>query len=322
MRRFLPLRVLSLVLAVAVSGAFAPQSLSARDKKRTFRPIVPIKQNVVGGADKEISQSLSVAIPPPPIPESPAPSPSAALDQAPAAAPPGEADSPPDRSSTAAAAGDGSAEESAPQSETDASAPRKPDASDETPRSAAPESDPDADAPPAPAAPKKAVPGGKGEGPTLAQLREEAHRLAGMGLTYKFGASNPDTGGLDCSGAMQHLLSKLGVEGVPRTSYDQYYWLRRLKLLDDVHGRNAEQKLFKKLSPGDLIFWGGTWKSGHSVSHVMLYLGYDPNAKKHYVFGARGRNSTGKLGHGVDIFELDPNRGRLIAHGKIPGLRY
>jgi hypothetical protein len=54
----------------------------------------------------------------------------------------------------------------------------------------------------------------------------------------------------------------------------------------------------------------------------MLYLGYDPNADKHYIFGARGKNSKGLLGNGVDVFELDPDRGRLIAHGKIPGLQY
>lgn len=316
MRRSLCLRILALVLASSLS----PSALSARENKRSFRPIVPIKQNVTGGNSKEVSQSLSVTIPPPPVHKS-HPNP-AEIDRIPASAPPGEADSPPDRSAPSAPATDGPTEDEPSQAEAESSSPQQPEAADEIPRSAKPESDPEADAPPAPADTKKAVPGGKGEGPTLAQLREEAHRLAGMGLTYQFGAHNPGSGGLDCSGAMQHLLTKLGVEGVPRTSYDQYYWLRRLKLLDDVHGRNAEQKLLKKLSPGDLIFWGGTWKSGHSVSHVMLYLGYDPHAKKHYIFGARGRNSTGMLGHGVDIFELDPNRGRLIAHGKIPGLRY
>ncbi|MDF1824473.1 MAG: NlpC/P60 family protein [Verrucomicrobiales bacterium] len=160
------------------------------------------------------------------------------------------------------------------------------------------------------------------DAPSLARLREEAHRLADRGLTYKFGADDPKSGGLDCSGAMQYLLSKIGVDDVPRTSYDQYYWLKKQKLLDDVYGKSAADKMFKKLAPGDLIFWGGTWKSGHRVSHVMLYLGYDANADKHYVFGARGKSSKGLLGNGVDIFELEPDRGRLIAHGKIPGLVY
>lgn len=162
----------------------------------------------------------------------------------------------------------------------------------------------------------------KPKGPTLSQLRDEAHSLAGKKLRYVFGAANPDSGGLDCSSTIQLLLTKIGVEGVPRTSYDQYYWLKRKKLLDDVYGKGASSKLLKKLSPGDLIFWGGTWKSGHRVSHVMLYMGYDPAADKHYVFGARSKNTTGLTGAGVDIFELDTERGRLVAHGKIPGLIY
>jgi cell wall-associated NlpC family hydrolase len=163
---------------------------------------------------------------------------------------------------------------------------------------------------------------GKEDPRTLARLREEAHRLARMGLTYQFGSDDPDAGGLDCSGAVQRLLLSIGIEDVPRTSYQQYDWLKRKKTLDDVYGRNSTSKMLKKLSPGDLIFWGGTWKSGHRVSHVMIYMGYNPEENKHYVFGARGKSSQGILGNGVDVFELNPNRGKLVAHGKIPGLKY
>lgn len=157
---------------------------------------------------------------------------------------------------------------------------------------------------------------------TLTALRDEAHKLATEGLTYSFGADDPETGGLDCSGAMQYLFNKIGIGDIPRTSYDQYDWLKKKKTLDDVYGKGSSKKLFEKLSPGDLIFWGGTWKSGHRVSHVMLYMGYDPKEDKHWVFGARGKSSKGKFGNGVDLFELEPNRGRLIAHGKVPGLNY
>ena len=166
------------------------------------------------------------------------------------------------------------------------------------------------------------VPARREDPRSLARLRGEAHKLAEMGLTYKFGSDNPDTGGLDCSGAVQHLLRSIGVEDVPRTSYQQYDWLKKKKTLDDVYGKNSTSKMLKKRSPGDLIFWGGTWKSGHRVSHVMIYMGYNPEENKHYVFGARGKSSKGLLGNGVDIFELDPNRGQLVAHGKIPGLKY
>ncbi len=241
---------------------------------RSFRPIVPIKQNVNPGKSQVHTQTVKLTIPPPPIP-----APSSALF--PEGSVP-EVDLPPepvDSEKSDSSISDNTSEDDGLK-----------------------EVDPNA--------------------PTLAKLREEAHRLADRGLTYKFGADDPSSGGLDCSGAMQYLLSKIGIEDVPRTSYDQYYWLKRKKLLDDVYGKSASTKMLKKLSPGDLIFWGGTWKSGHRVSHVMLYLGYDPNADKHYIFGARGKNSKGLLGNGVDVFELDPDRGRLIAHGKIPGLQY
>jgi len=159
-------------------------------------------------------------------------------------------------------------------------------------------------------------------GPTLARLRQEAHKLAGKGLKYSFGADDPKSGGLDCSSAMQYVLKKIGITDVPRTSYHQYDWLKDNKTLDDVYGKDPTKKLMSKLSPGDLIFWGGTYDSGHKVSHVMLYLGYDAKADKHYVFGAQSGGSKGLLGNGVDIFELNPTRGRLVGHGKIPGLIY
>ncbi|MDF1859244.1 MAG: NlpC/P60 family protein [Verrucomicrobiales bacterium] len=258
-------------------------STMAGPKARSFRPIIPIKQNVKSGSDNTVSQTVKLTIPSPPIPE-----PAVSLfpdDTVP------EINLPPES--------------------------EKPLHNEEGEFSEMQETDLDSDTSIA-----KDTETSRKNGPTLQRLREEAHILADMGLKYKFGADDPDSGGLDCSGAMQYLLNKIGIDDVPRTSYDQYYWLKKKKKLDDVYGKGAAQKMFKKLSPGDLIFWGGTWKSGHRVSHVMLYMGYNPAEEKHYVFGARSKSSEGLLGHGVDIFELDPSRGRLIAHGKIPGLIY
>jgi len=269
---------LALAVSIGLSGV-AHADPVAQLRERSFRPIVPIKQNVAGGEALQRTQTISVKIPPPPIP-----APESSLfpeDSVP------EIDFPPEAYVETELHGE---------FETDSS--------------------------------EKTLPGEAGKSasnsgkPTLSRLREEAHRLANEGLTYKFGADDPDDGGLDCSGAMQYLLSEIGIEDVPRTSYNQYYWLKKKKMLDDVYGKNSGSKLLKKLAPGDLIFWGGTWKSGHRVSHVMLYMGYNPDEDKHYVFGARGKSTKGMLGNGVDIFELDPDRGRLIAHGKIPGLVY
>lgn len=277
-----------LLLAQFLSVNSESQAEPAKPKVRSFRPVVPIKQNVHGGMDQMKSQTIRLTIPPPPIPESPSletiqdPEPETAKTELP---PEPLVESTPEKSEP---------EEIKPEPATTTSK--------------------EAEAPKGKAVTK--------EGPTLEKLRAEAHALAEQKLTYIFGADDPDSGGLDCSATIQYLLNKIGVKDVPRTSYDQYSWLKENKLLDDVYGKSATEKLFKKLSPGDLIFWGGTWKSGHRVSHVMLYMGYDPATDKHYIFGARGKSVKGLTGAGVDIFEFEEQKGRLIAHGKIPGLIY
>jgi cell wall-associated NlpC family hydrolase len=288
----------ALLLATGLTSILEAGPTTRRE--RSFRPVVPIKQTVRGGMDQMRSQTVRLTIPPPPLPNS--------LDES--------SSNPP------------SALPGASKSEVAAAGPVLPP----EPMTSAP-----TDIVPAAGEPKDdGTIGGtatrpelsveavkeKKSGPTLTQLREEAHALAGKKLSYVFGADDPDTGGLDCSSTVQFLLNRIGIEDVPRTSYDQYYWLKRKNLLDDVYGKTASSKLLKKLSPGDLIFWGGTWKSGHRVSHVMLYMGYDPANDKHYVFGARSKSTTGLTGAGVDIFELDTERGRLVAHGKVPGLIY
>lgn len=302
------MRCYNLPLAAVLIPMLVPSGLAdlranpASLRERSFRPIVPIAQSVRSGSGSMHSQLVRVSIPSAPLPTTD-PIPSAVLTPVPASLP-------------AAAA-------SLPEPGA-ANAMPEPESLRET--SAAPDLDSKsgAEAPEAPGRSK--TPGAdleKKDGPALSQLREEAHALAGKKLSYVFGADDPDSGGLDCSSTIQYLLTKIGVKDVPRTSYDQYYWLKRKKLLDDVYAsKSASSKLLKKLSPGDLIFWGGTWKSGHRVSHVMLYMGYDPSADKHYVFGARSKSVTGLTGAGVDIFELDTERGRLVAHGKIPGLVY
>jgi cell wall-associated NlpC family hydrolase len=285
--------------AVFLSGTLATAAETAKPKLRSFRPVVPIKQNVTGGMDHMKSQIIKMRIPPPPIPES------ASLPEAKSAPEPATSQ----KSEVATTQTNLPPEKSAAKPNEDS--PVAANGQKELPPPPAETKSKDKEAP----APKK-------DGPTLEKLRAEAHALADQKLTYIFGAEDPESGGLDCSSTIQYLLTKIGVKDAPRTSYDQYDWLKKNKTLDDVYGKAATEKLFKKLSPGDLIFWGGTWNSGHRVSHVMLYMGYDAKTDKHYIFGARGKSVKGLTGCGVDIFELGQQKGRLIAHGKIPGLIY
>ena len=312
MRLFRPNHFLPAAFAVVLILDSSAQAGPNPPRERSFRPVVPIKQNVRGGFDQMRTQTVRLTIPPPPIPDIPAipapatePAPETTVE--PATEAPKEvakSDLPPEAKPSSAKEGESSTPAAEDTEETEAPGGSKTPGSNE-----------DAETP-------GETKESKATGPTLSQLRAEAHALAGKKLRYVFGADDPDTGGLDCSSTIQYLLTNIGIKDCPRTSYDQYDWLKRKKLLDDVYGKGASSKLLRKLSPGDLIFWGGTWKSGHRVSHVMLYMGYDPKEDKHYVFGARSKSTTGLTGAGVDIFELNTESGRLVAHGKIPGLVY
>lgn len=63
---------------------------------------------------------------------------------------------------------------------------------------------------------------------------------------------NPDQVGFDCSGFVQYVLTKGGMSGVPRLSYDQLKMGQRVSL--------------SALQPGDLVGFG----DGH---HIAIYLG-------------------------------------------------
>ncbi|MDF1824167.1 MAG: NlpC/P60 family protein [Verrucomicrobiales bacterium] len=154
----------------------------------------------------------------------------------------------------------------------------------------------------------------------ISVVRARAEKISRFGLTYKFGGDHPTEGGMDCSGTMQFMLSDLGFDDMPRTSYQQYDWLKKNRTL--IPSKSIPDKMGgrKGIKPGDLIFWGGTYNSGHKVSHVMIYLGQNDDGK-HYMFGARGKKKKGLFGNGVDIFELSSGYQKsLVGFGTLPGV--
>lgn len=157
-------------------------------------------------------------------------------------------------------------------------------------------------------------------GPTVENLRSAANILANRGVPYHFGRNHPAFGGLDSPGAVQHILTEIGVNPVPRSMLLQQTWLRINHVLHEFRYRPSVSELSDHLIPGSLIFWGD-YQTGE-VTHVMIYLGYDASRAKYLAFGTRGGREVGIHGNEVDIFELKLDRERIIATGRIPGITH
>jgi len=79
--------------------------------------------------------------------------------------------------------------------------------------------------------------------------------MAYRGAPYRRGSSLPSRG-FDCSGLVYRVLMSNGIRP-PRTSAGQYHL-----------GTPVPRS---ELRPGDLVFFGGTYRSG--ISHVGIYIG-------------------------------------------------
>ena len=123
-------------------------------------------------------------------------------------------------------------------------------------------------------------------GPSGAQFVKELESL--LGEPYVYGATGP--GSFDCSGLVQYTLTKLGLHGVPRTSEQQWNWVKKISK--------------SQLQPGDLVFsqWPG---DNASPGHVQIYVG---NGQ---VIGADTVN--------VEKVPLSSNAGQIVGYGRAPG---
>lgn len=150
-------------------------------------------------------------------------------------------------------------------------------------------------------------------------------------LPYQFGGTSPKDGGFDCSGAMYHVMRKAGLEP-PRTSADQYLWLKEDRRLIEISPtvRKLDHPDMKKLVPGDLLFWGGTYTpvDGRTVNitHVAMYLGHEKSDKRAVMINAtdgRSYRGTQANGYGVYDFQL-PREGSktvFMGYGTPPGIK-
>ncbi len=164
--------------------------------------------------------------------------------------------------------------------------------------------------------------------PVRALIRK-ALELTRMNLGYTFGSHEPSRGGMDCSGTIYHLLHSQGLKEAPRQSDQICQWV-----MDKGHYHLAAQvtslkdEVFRHLTPGDLLFWSGTYeapKRALPITHVMLFLGYRKSDGKPVLFGAsEGRSYQGKRRYGVSVFDFHlPKPGsKAVFHGfgRVSGL--
>lgn len=149
-------------------------------------------------------------------------------------------------------------------------------------------------------------------------------------LPYLFGGTDPKDGGFDCSGAMYFVLRKAGLEP-PRTSAEQFLWVKEADRLIEVpvDAVEADHPSLKKLLPGDLLFWGGTYApvDGRTINitHVALYLGHEKSDGRAVMINAtdgRSYRGTKANGYGVYDFQLPRKDGRAVfmGYGTPPGI--
>jgi peptidoglycan DL-endopeptidase CwlO len=158
-------------------------------------------------------------------------------------------------------------------------------------------------------------------------LISDALVLSGRNLGYLFGSSNPESGGMDCSGTIYYLLQKHGFKDVPRDSRGQYGWLLNKGTLRTVNEEEMAKFDYRALRPGDLLFWTGTYSvtGDLPISHVMLYLGTEKETGKPVMWGASdGRTYAGKQRFGVSVFDFKlprtESKSRFVGFGQLPSM--
>lgn len=159
-------------------------------------------------------------------------------------------------------------------------------------------------------------------------LVQSALALTHLELRYLYGSHEPNKGGMDCSGAMYHLLHFQGLKDVPRQSDEMAMWVEKKSQLHlTPTATDFDSPEFADLKPGDLLFWTNTTATTRKlpVTHVMVYVGKRKKDGKRIIFGSSdGRSFSGMRRSGVSIFDFHLPRAegtaRLHGYGSAPGL--
>jgi len=179
------------------------------------------------------------------------------------------------------------------------------------------------------------------QSPAVKRLLASALMLTTLNLAYQYGSSDPQKGGMDCSGTVYYLLNQAGLKDVPRDASGMYKWVWTRSRFQAVTSSNPDTFELAPLKPGDLLFWTGTYRVDHDppVTHIMIYLGINRHSGHRVMVGAsEGRPFDGKSRYGVSVFDfIMPSQrrstdnisnapaapelqSRFIGYGSIPGL--
>lgn len=171
---------------------------------------------------------------------------------------------------------------------------------------------------------------------TLAEPRKkliEAALLAAKevtGMPYRFAGNGVKDGGFDCSGAMYHVLNKVGLTP-PRTSYAQFLWVKSGSTIHliSTEAKSLTHESFAKLKPGDLVFWSGTYEPIDNrltnITHVGMFIGYEKKDGHPVMINASdGRSYRGKAQSGFGVYDFRmPRAGGtsvMVGYGTPPKL--
>ena len=138
--------------------------------------------------------------------------------------------------------------------------------------------------------------GGRGSGAGTAGSASAARVLSSaeryLGVPYKWGGTSPTTG-FDCSGYVQYVYARNGVE-LPRTSRQQ------------AQVGLALPASWNAVAPGDLVMFA---EPGEAISHVAIYA------------GGRRIIHASSSGGGVRYDDLDTRRGQWYVQRMVAARR-
>lgn len=160
--------------------------------------------------------------------------------------------------------------------------------------------------------------------PPIKKAIEIGLELAGQNIGYQYGSADPKRGGVDCSGAMYYLLTRLGIKSVPRSSDSLYHWIKKEGFFYPNTTNDLHSTDFAHLKPGDLLFWSGTYDApGNAyVTHVMMYIGKTKKGDPLMVGASNGRTYQGKQIYGLSVFDFklpsSTSRSKFLGYSCIP----